>query len=168
MSLESLVEDNDVVDTSDVDEVLTSPTEGELDIGEVEEIAQAGDDAIDTANDLSKTADIVERSDELTQPAMEMLGKILEMASARTGFKSKSVSMESTQVQTKQMALESIGEHVEKIILAVVAFIRKAWLKVKEFFAQFFDRVKKVKKMAQALEAKAKTLKDNAIAEKDF
>lgn len=147
------------VDTSAEDEIIAGQSE------EAEVLEQAIEDASEDVQTLGEIGDVVEKSPEALDPiAAEMFSLCYSKICERNGLKApRAIGMESfTSKPSRQIAIESIGETIKNFFKTIAAAIQRAYESVKEFFLAFFDKQKKLLKMAEAIRLQASKLGSKA------
>ena len=144
-------------------EIQQENTEIGTTVAQVEDAVQAGDE-LESIGEVASEA--VESGEGLSEESAEMASIAIESIRHRLGFRdatrlvpaTESFGNVNTRLMSTKLVVETIGETIKKIWLAIKATFARLWEKVKGFIAKLFNSTAMMQKHVDGLLAKAKAL----------
>ena len=162
-----------LTDTNTVENILPDVVGTAKQIGDLNEDLQHGTETADALSEIQNHIEATEADGGMSEPAARALEIAVECLMRQVGStKTKKTfpAMEGfadskTRLANTKLAMEGLGEFLQKIWKAIVAAVRKAIEWIRDFFVALFNGAKSLKKRAEQLEAKAKTMNGKDIPE---
>ena len=160
-------------------EVMEADAEVDSDLGETSEMSSDIEDAEQGAEQLEEIKEVMERSVEegegLDENAAEIAEIAVEAICARLGYRKSSSIMPATEefgssksrVAATRVAIESIGETVDKIWTAIKETLKNLWAKISQFAIGLIKNAEKQIKHLENLQDRAKGINGKATMEKN-
>jgi len=153
---------SDMAVTSDIVDDVEAP------VSEVEQLVESTDSAHNDVEALDKINDVmaesVESGEGLDPTAAQIAEIAVESIRARVGIigDDKMPAMEAfgakgSRVAATKLAMESIGDSMQKVWRAIKAAFKKVWAMIKDLYKKFFDGATKLKAAAESSLKRAQT-----------
>lgn len=159
---------------TDQNEVRTATSELNIAMQDMEQIEQVIDDAVEASSDLiveQEAAQQMQQQGQADQAALESIARAIRRMDTRLGFGTviavESYSNPYYNMPALESMIDNIKKYIKKIWDGILAALDAMSAMIQKVYTKLFDLSKKVTARAQAVKAKAQSLRGK-VAPSDF